>query len=60
MPYRVPVTLVFGKPLKFSQINKPSEEDIDQAHAKYCCALLSLFDEHKVKLGYDSAKLEIF
>ena len=59
MPYRVPVTLVFGKPLKFAQKPEPTRADIDSAHAAYCLALLTLFDNYKGKLGYEGAKLEI-
>jgi hypothetical protein len=59
VPYRVPVTLVFGKPLSFAQSDEPSKEDIDAAHGAYCSALLTLFDDHKGKLGYEGAELEI-
>jgi 2-acylglycerol O-acyltransferase 2 len=59
MPYRKPLTLVFGKPLKFAQKAEPTKEDIDSAHAAYCSALLKLFDGYKGKLGYNDAKLEI-
>ena len=59
MPYRVPVTMVFGTPMKLIHTSTPTQEDIDTAHANYCAALRQLFDEHKERLGYKDAKLEI-
>ena len=59
MPYRVPVTMVFGAPIKLIHKQKPSQEEIDAAHATYCTALRKLFEDHKVKLGYKDAQLEI-
>lgn len=59
MPYRVPLTLVFGKPLKFPPNSDPSVEEIDAAHSAYCSALLNLFDTYKGRMGYEGAKLEI-
>lgn len=59
MPYRVPITLVFGKPLQLAKNPDPSPVDVDAAHAAYCAALLTLFDAYKGKMGYEGAKLEI-
>lgn len=59
MPYRVPITMVFGAPIKLPHCAKPSQEQIDTAHKEYCEALLKLFDEHKEQLGYQNAVLEI-
>jgi hypothetical protein len=60
MPYRVPVTLAFGEPIRVVQNDKPSQQDIDSLHKIYCDALVRHFDEYKVKLGYgDKHTLEI-
>lgn len=59
MPYQVPVTMVFGEPIKLIHKDKPTQEEIDAAHKTYCAALLKLFDDHKVRLGYKDAQLEI-
>lgn len=59
MPYRVPVTMVFGKPIKLIHTSTPTQQDIDTAHATYVKALQALFDEHKERLGYKDAQLEI-
>jgi hypothetical protein len=59
MPYRVPVTMVFGAPIKLPHCANPTQEQIDSAHKTYCEALLKLFDDHKARLGYPHAFLEI-
>lgn len=59
MPYRVPVTMVFGKPIKLIHTSTPTQQDIDSAHEAYTLALQALFDEHKEHLGYKDAQLEI-
>ena len=59
MPYRTPVTMVFGAPIKLPHTANPSSQQIEAAHKTYCEALLKLFDDHKEKLGYKDAILEI-
>mmetsp|Transcript_25207 Transcript_25207/g.42003 ORF Transcript_25207/g.42003 Transcript_25207/m.42003 type:complete len:344 (+) Transcript_25207:68-1099(+) len=59
MPYRVPVTMVFGAPIEVPHKSQPTQEDIDTAHEKYCKALLALFDKYKAQCGYPEGKLEI-
>mmetsp|Transcript_86165 Transcript_86165/g.168545 ORF Transcript_86165/g.168545 Transcript_86165/m.168545 type:complete len:342 (-) Transcript_86165:31-1056(-) len=59
MPYRTPVTMVFGAPIKLPHTANPSSQQIEAAHKIYCEALLKLFDDHKEKLGYKDAILEI-
>lgn len=59
MPYRVPITMVFGAPIKLPHSANPTQEMIDSAHETYCEALLKLFNDHKAKLGYADAVLEI-
>jgi hypothetical protein len=59
MPYRVPVTMVFGAPMKLIHKSNPTHEEVNSAHEAYCNALRKLFDEHKASLGYADAVLEI-
>lgn len=59
LPYRTPVTMVFGAPINVGKIAEPSEEELNAAHAKYVAALSKLFDDHKKRLGYGDATLEI-
>jgi hypothetical protein len=41
------------------KIDEPTQEQIDELHAAYVRALLTLFDAHKGKHGYADASLEI-
>lgn len=59
MPYRHPVTMVFGTPIKVPHTPKPSEEQVDAAHEQYCAALQALFDKYKARCGYPDAQLEM-
>lgn len=62
LPYAVKNTLVMGKPLTFSPCKTagvPTDEEVAAAHASFCAALVTLFDEHKGRLGYGDRTLEI-
>jgi 2-acylglycerol O-acyltransferase 2 len=59
MPFRVPVTMVFGAPIKLVHSSTPTQAEIDHGHKLYCAALLKLFDDYKEKCGYPNATLEI-
>jgi hypothetical protein len=59
LPYRVPITLVFGTPIPLPHVQAPSHELVDLHHAQYVQALLKLFDEHKKQMGCPDATLEI-
>ena len=60
-PFPVKTTIVFGKPMYFNmkEVGSPTSDELDAAHTKFMTALASLFDEHKVRLGYGNRKLEI-
>uniref|UniRef100_A0A7E5A1P0 Acyltransferase n=1 Tax=Panagrellus redivivus TaxID=6233 RepID=A0A7E5A1P0_PANRE len=51
LPFRTNITSVVGAPIKVTKIPKPTPEEIDELHAKYCDALRHLFDENKLKYG---------
>lgn len=59
LPHRVPLTLVFGKPIACAKIENPTSEDVDKMHVLYVNALIQLFNEHKVSLGYAHHTLHI-
>lgn len=59
MPYRTPVTLVFGKPLVVEKRHAPSHEVVSAMHEKYVDALTALYDEHKESLGYGDHNLVV-
>jgi 2-acylglycerol O-acyltransferase 2 len=49
-----------GKAMEFPKIDEPSREDVGKWHAKYCDALVELFEKNKKDAGLSaSAKLEI-
>lgn len=45
-----------GAPIPVEQVEKPTQEDIDALHVKYCDALVKLFDEHKASYGIKEGK----
>jgi hypothetical protein len=58
MPYRRPVTLVFGAPIAVELNANPSAEQLDAMHGRYMAALSELFETHKGDLGYGECQLE--
>ncbi|KAK3286898.1 hypothetical protein CYMTET_5569 [Cymbomonas tetramitiformis] len=60
IPRPVPLIAVVGKPIKVEKKVEPTNEDVDELHAKFVKALQELFDNHKANHdGYANAKLEI-
>ena len=58
MPYRKPVTLVFGEPICVTCNPDPSAEELDKIHVLYMEQLQELFDTHKADMGYADCELE--
>ena len=58
-PLPVDITMVFGEPIMVQQMEKPSPEVVEDAHAQFVAALQQLFDKHKASLGYGDRTLEI-
>lgn len=44
MPYKRPITVVMGDPIKVNRIETPSQEDVDNLHAHYLDELKSLYE----------------
>jgi len=59
VPYRKPITVVIGKPIRVEKIENPTSEDILSMHKKYKEALQELYDEHNPKYGNPDVKLLI-
>jgi 1-acyl-sn-glycerol-3-phosphate acyltransferase len=53
-------TIVFGKPLRFKmEGSEPTTEELDAAHTLFTKELISLFDDHKVPLGFGDRMLKV-
>jgi hypothetical protein len=47
MPYRRPINIVVGRPIRVAQDKHPNNEYINEVHEKYITELLRLWEEHK-------------
>jgi 2-acylglycerol O-acyltransferase 2 len=47
MPYRRPLNIVVGRPIKVAQNPKPGQEEIDRLHEEYVTELERLWDQWK-------------
>ncbi|CAK4651788.1 hypothetical protein LEN26_016229 [Aphanomyces euteiches] len=47
IPHRVPVPVVVGEPLRVTQVEHPTKEQVDALHAMYYESLKALFHQHK-------------
>jgi len=52
LPYRTPMTCVFGEPLPVDKVEDPTEAQVIELHGAYCKALAALFETHKGEAGY--------
>ncbi len=59
IPRAIPVWVVVGEPIACELSEVPSEEEVDRVHARFCEALVALFDRHKHAYGWGSKVLEI-
>ncbi|KAI6242535.1 Acyltransferase [Aphelenchoides fujianensis] len=61
LPFRTPITLVFGRPIHVPKVAEPTSAQINELHEKYCRELVHLFDAHKQKCGVPrETQLEFF
>jgi len=51
LPHRRPITVVVGKPIPVTKIEKPTPQQVDELHDKYIKGLQELFDSTKEKYG---------
>ena len=56
LPYRTPMRVVYGAPIRVDAVEDPTQEQIDELHAAYGEALQKLWHEHKV-WGYGSKEV---
>jgi 2-acylglycerol O-acyltransferase 2 len=53
MPYRRPLNVVVGRPIKVVQSRQPEEAYVDEIHAKYVMELMRMWDEWKGEFAPD-------
>lgn len=56
-PHRVPVTVCLGNPVECPKVDHPTQEQIDQYHARLLNGYQEVFDQHKVAYGWKGKKL---
>ena len=59
MPYRKPINVVIGAPIKVERISSPTNEDIDKLHERYVGALKKLYVDYNPIYGDKDVKLVI-
>ena len=59
LPYRKPIHVVVGAPIKVQRIEYPSKEDIQELHARYVEELTKLYDRYNPIYGDVNIKLVI-
>jgi 2-acylglycerol O-acyltransferase 2 len=60
MPYRRPLNIVVGRPIKVTQSSKPTQEEIDKVHDEYVKELKNIWDLWKDDFARDrKGELEI-
>jgi len=56
MPHKQEILTVVGDPIDVVQCDAPTQEQVDEVHAKLCRALCDMFEGHKGKLGPEWAE----
>lgn len=58
-PFRVPILMAFGEPVAVPKIEEPTQEQIDEYHAKMMESFSEAFDKHKAAYGCPEKKLKL-
>lgn len=59
VPYRKPLNLVVGSPIRVEKVPEPTDEQILDLHKRYTKALVALYEEYNPKYGTPGVKLVI-
>ena len=59
LPYRKPINVVVGNPVKVKQIENPTREEIEKMHEIYVKELQKLYDKYNPIYGDKNVKLVI-
>ena len=57
LPYRKPINVVVGAPIKVQKISNPSKEDVENMHTTYINELQKLYDKYNPIYGDVKVKL---
>lgn len=57
LPYRKPINVVVGAPIKINQISNPSKEEIEKTHQHYMRELQKLYNKYNQIYGDERVKL---
>ena len=57
LPYRKPINVVAGAPIKINQISNPSTDDIEKTHENYMRELQKLYNKYNPIYGDEKVKL---
>jgi len=57
LPFRRPLTVVVGVPIKVEKVENPTQSQIDSLHHKYSSALIDMFEKTKLECGYQDTTL---
>lgn len=53
------IVFIVGGPVEMPHIANPTNEEIEEAHDRFCKALLELFEAHKAKYIEGHEKVEM-
>lgn len=56
LPYRRPLTVVIGEPIRVEQTENPTAEQIEELKEKYITALRQLYDKWQPRLEPEGAR----
>ncbi|CAM9441899.1 unnamed protein product [Hapterophycus canaliculatus] len=59
IPFKVPLTFAVGESLEVEKNLSPSPEQVDAVHARFCEALVGVFDRWKGAYGWADKQLEL-
>jgi hypothetical protein len=59
MPYRTPVTLVFGTPISVNQNSHPTNEEVNKYHGLFYESLEKLYEDYSPRFATKGQKLEM-